>query len=131
MKRQLAIAFLVAAVAAPIVHAAPRDHSGFYDNVRYIAEADDYVGVRVGVRQGATTQVEFEVCGGWCNGPETLPATISGDRLTFTFQRRWTGQGGRETIEQVSVAGRFTRGGLILNIGDEPPERLKLRRREP
>jgi hypothetical protein len=130
MKLPLAIALLIAA-ALSIAQAAPRDRSGFYDNVRYIAEADDYVGVRVGVRQGATTQVEFEVCGGWCNGAETLPATVSGDRLTFVFQRRWTGQGGRETIEQVHVVGRFTPGGLILNIGDEPPERLKLRRREP
>lgn len=121
----------LAAVAGTSGVAAQPDHSGYYTNLRYIPGADDYVGIRLDVRQGASSTVEFEVCEGWCNGAETYPANIAGDRIAFTYRQRLNDGFGHETVVQVPVTGRFERRGVVVKVGDQPPERLKWERRKP
>lgn len=131
MRPVLPLSLLLIALAGPPVAAAELSHSGFYTNLRYIAEADDYVGIRLEVRQGSQSTVEFELCEGWCNGAETFPAVISGDRISFTYLQRSTDQAEHETFVQVPVTGHFKRRSVMLKVGDEPAERLKLQRRKP
>jgi len=104
------------------------DRSGFYDNLRYIAEADDYVGARLDVRDGANPTVEFELCEGWCNGAEAFPATIEGDRIRFTYLFRKISADGVPSADPIPVSGRFVRRGVMLKIGDARPELLRVRR---
>jgi len=111
--------------------AARSSHSGHYENIRYIGEADDYVGARIEVREGDRPTVDFELCEGWCNGSEIFPATIDGDRITFTYQSRWRTQDGREGADSIRVSGRFVRQGLMLKIGDAPAELLRRRKSRP
>jgi hypothetical protein len=112
--------------------AAKVDRSGSYDNVRYIEVADDYVGVRAEVRDGPRPTVDFEVCEGWCNGSEVFPATITGDRISFTYMQRSVDVDGRKSTESIAVTGRFVRRGLLLKIGEGDEELLpKARRRAP
>jgi hypothetical protein len=106
-------------------HAATARHAGLYNNIRYIEEADDYVGARIDVRPGPNPTVEFELCEGWCNGSEVFPAKIDGDRITFTYLSRWVSSDGGEGAHSISMTGRFVRRGLWLRIGDAPPELLR------
>ncbi|WP_145998389.1 hypothetical protein [Caulobacter flavus] len=120
-------------LVAGTAHAAPdrAGHAGHYDNVRYIAEADDYVGARVTVRTGAQPSVVFENCMGVCSDPEVLPARIEADRLSFTYVMRSVDQDGRPAPHSYPVTGRFVRGGLILKIGEGEPEKLRKRKAIP
>ncbi|WP_419317343.1 hypothetical protein ACN2C7_12750 [Caulobacter sp. ErkDOM-E] len=104
------------------------NRSGFYDNLRYIDEADDYVGARLDVRDGPNPTVEFELCEGWCNGAEVFPARILGDQIQFTYLSRWIDQAGAAGADAIPVSGRFVRRGVMLKVGDAPPELLRLRR---
>lgn len=106
-------------------------HAGLYDNVRYIAEADDYVGARITVRTGPRPTVEFENCMGVCSDPEVFPAKIEGDRLSFTYVMQSVDQDGRPSPHSYPVTGRFVRGGLILKVGYGEPEKLRKRRSIP
>jgi len=121
LRSVLACAVVFAAASA---HAAP-DHAGRYDNLRYIDEADDYVGARLTVKTGPRPTVDFELCEGWCNGSQVFPAKIEGDRLSFTYVIQSVDQNGRPSPHSLPVTGRFVKGGLILKIGDGEPEKLR------
>ncbi len=123
--RVFAIVLLCGIAGATNVDAAGPRHGGHYNNVRYIEEADDYVGARINVREGPRPTVEFELCEGWCNGSEVFPAKIDGDRISFTYLARWVSENGRKGADSIPVTGRFVRQGLLLKIGDQPPELLR------
>ena len=114
----------VTGLAANVNAAAPH-RSGHYNNRRYIEEADDYVGARIDVREGPSPTVEFELCEGWCNGSEVFPAKIDGDSISFTYLSRWVSSDGHKSADSIPVTGRFVRRGLLLKIGDAPPELLR------
>ena len=127
MIRALFLAIILAAVPAAGWSAKP-DRSGFYDNLRYIAEADDYVGVRLDVRDGPQPAGEFELCEGWCNGSDVFPARMDGSTISFVYQSRRVSENGQAGSDPVAVSGRFVRRGIWLKIGDAPAEFLRLRR---
>jgi hypothetical protein len=123
----LACAFMLVSGAA---QAAP-ERAGYYENLRYITEVDDYVGVRMTVSTGPAPSVDFELCQGWCNGSEVFPAVIDGDRIAFTYVSRGETRDGQVVTHATPVTGRFVRGGVILTIGDGEPEKLRRRRSIP
>ena len=106
-------------------------HGGLYDSVRVSAVTGDQGGVRIRVNDGASPTVDFELCEGWCNGSEVFPAKIDGDRITFTYLSRWVSEGGRPGADSISVSGRFVRDGLMLKIGDVPPELVRRAKSRP
>ncbi|HJV40835.1 hypothetical protein, partial [Caulobacter sp.] len=108
------IALIFSACVGLSTAAVERDHSGFYTDLKYIAEADDYLGFRIDVHQGPKSTVEFELCEGSCYGGETLPATIEGDQISFVHEVSWTDSVGNAGITRTPVTGRFVKGGLML-----------------
>jgi hypothetical protein len=97
-------------------------HGGLYDSVWISTLTGDQGGVRIRVDDGPSPTVDFELCEGWCNGSEVFPAKIDGDRITFIYMSRWVSESGAPGADSIPVSGRFVRGGLMLKIGDAPPE---------
>ncbi len=84
----LALAFANGAQAAdPVV-------MDRYTNVRYIPEADDYVGLNLSVSAGPNPVVSYELCEGWCNGPLSFPANVGSGIIRFTVRQELTDQAG-------------------------------------
>lgn len=65
-----------------------------YTNLRYIAEADDYVGLNLSISAGPSPVVSYELCEGWCNGPLSFPARIEGGVIRFTVKQELVDQAG-------------------------------------
>lgn len=65
-----------------------------YTNLRYIAEADDYVGLNLGISTGQAPVVSYELCEGWCHGPLTFPAKIENGVIRFTVKQELVDQAG-------------------------------------
>ena len=132
MRHILCAVALLGAMTAGASSAADRaGHGGLYDSVRISTVTGDQGGVRIRVYDGPSPTVDFELCEGWCNGSEVFPAKIDGDRLTFTYVSRWVSEGGAPGADSIRVSGRFVRDGLMLKIGDAPPELVRRARPRP
>jgi len=88
--------FACALVAAFANGARAADPIGLvrYTNLRYIAEADDYVGLNLGISTGLSPVVSYELCEGWCNGALSFPAKIESGVIRFTVKQELVDQAG-------------------------------------
>jgi hypothetical protein len=101
---------------------------GAYSNLRYIAEAGDYIGTNLKILgDGPTRTVDYELCEGWCNGSRKFPAAVRGDTLTFTARQdvvNGRGEPAAPWIYRVVVGWRRTLLGvrLIVTTPDQPSQ---------
>jgi len=112
-------ALALTALAAPSALGAPAGRVEMYTNLKYIAEADDYVGLNLRIRRGITPSVDYELCEGWCNGSLRFPATIEGSTIRFTVrQPLWNekGQPAEPTVYRVVARKVQTKRGLRMVV---------------
>ena len=101
-------------------HAALASPEGVYSNVCLSPRTGDQGGLQVEVRAGgAGPVVRFSICEGGCWTEAAGSVSIVGDRIAFTTtEELFTAQ---RTLAESRVhhfAGRFVRGGLVLESAD-------------
>jgi len=106
--------------------------AGRYSNVRYIAEADDYVGLNLEIGPGSAPSVSYELCEGWCNGPHSFPARVADGVLRFTVREDLFDAEGKPvapTVYRVEARPKRTALGrrLVVTSPDLEGFRLVLR----
>lgn len=107
--------------------------TGKYSNLRYISEADDYVGLNLEISVDPTPRVRYELCEGWCNGALEFPAEINGGVLRFVVRQDLVDQDGKPAAPVVYRAeARFLRTlrgrRLVVTSPDQPAYREVLAR---
>ena len=139
MNRGLAlVAHLLAATLASCAHAATLPGAGRYSSVRYIPEADDYLGLNLEILPGPGPEVRYELCEGWCNGALKFPAEITKGTIRFTVREELKDQDGNPLPPHVyRVEARLVRTPLGRRLVVTSPddrefhEVLKPVRRDP
>ncbi|MBN9319362.1 MAG: hypothetical protein J0I28_06735 [Caulobacterales bacterium] len=124
----IAIGLLAAGPAASTADLAA--WSGPYSDVRYIAEADDYVGTNLEILPESLPKVRYELCEGWCNGATVYPATLEYGVLRFTVRDAvFNGDGSPATpfVYRVEVRPIRTIFGRRLLVSSPDLEEMRAR----
>jgi hypothetical protein len=124
MKRGLLVAVAVVGAGTCPTYAADLPGAVRYSNVRHIPEADDYLGLNLGVLSGMSPKVSYELCEGWCNGASIFPAEISKAVIRFTVQEELHDQDGKPVPNVYRVEAKLVRTGLgrrlVVTSPDNP-----------
>lgn len=96
MNHGVALSALILSVSlVSHAYAADPPGAGRYSNVRYIPEADDYVGLNLEISPGPKPTVSYELCEGWCNGALNVPAENRDGMIRFTVRDELQDQDGK------------------------------------
>jgi hypothetical protein len=126
------VALLVLVSFIPMSAYAARLPASAYSDVRYIAEADDLVGMELRLHRGPNPGIDFVLCEGGCYDQVYLPITPTANGFTFVYRQKTRDEHGQPAADNVM---RFTatyRGkDIIVRMKGAPEDRLKLLRHPP
>jgi len=88
---------------------------GVYDDIKYIEEAGDVVGIAVDFRPGgASPTIVVTICEGECRGGKAWPVKIDGRRIAFTVIEDLIDQDGKQSQEANHYHGLFRADGALV-----------------